>query len=132
MCLRLLEYKKNSTLFKVAKEDITCYKLLLRIPPNSLYTAYRGFPVEGEYLKAKGLPNIKRSRKGYYLEEGVIHTFAYLEDVAVESLSALHYGHKYEVYECIIPKETFYYTGLAFGVPSYGSICIKFIKRVDV
>ena len=67
-----------------------------------------------------------------FIGQGVIHTFAYLEDVAVESLSALHYGHKYEVYECIIPKETFYYTGLAFGVPSYGSICIKFIKRVDV
>jgi hypothetical protein len=118
-----------------APEDIICYKILERIE-DRLFTPYRRFPVdiESKILTSKG--EIKKefgsdlSRE--FIGQGVIHTFAYLEDVAVESLSALHYGHKYEVYECIIPKETFYYTGLAFGVPSYGSICIKFIKRVDV
>lgn len=131
MCLRLLEYKKNSILFKVAKEDITCYKLLLRIPPNSLYTAYRGFPVEGEYLKAKGLPNIKRSRKGYYLEEGVIHSFA---NLPTAHLAALLHDCNFAnsvIYECIIPKGTLYCEGLFDDYRSYGSKQIKLIKNVS-
>lgn len=129
MCLILSKYKKNSTLFEVAKEDIICYKLL-KASSNSLYTAYRGFPVEGRYLKAKGLPNIKRSGKGYYLEEGVIHSFASLGATHLAILfSSLDFTNTV-VYECVIPKGTLYCEGLFNNCKCYGSKQIKLIKCV--
>ncbi len=131
MCLILSKYKKNSTLFEVAKEDIICYKLLLNVSPNSLYTAYRRFPVEGEYLKAKDLPNIKRSGKGYYLEEGVIHSFASLGAAHLAILfSSLDFTNTV-VYECVIPKGTLYCEGLFNDCKCYGSKQIKLIKNVS-
>ena len=130
MCLILSKYKKNSTLFEVAKEDIICYKLL-KASSNSLYTAYRGFPVEGRYLKAKDLPNIKRSGKGYYLEEGVIHSFASLGAAHLAILfSSLDFTNTV-VYECVIPKGTLYCEGLFNGCKCYGSKQIKLIKCVS-
>ena len=57
----------------------------------------------------------------------------HLEDASIETLYALHYGNKYELYECIIPKGALYYAGLSSsGISSYGSTYIKFIKKVDV
>lgn len=128
MCLILSKYKKNSTLFEVAKEDIICYKLL-KASSNSLYTAYRGFPVEGRYLKAKDLPNIKCSGKGYYLEEGVIHSFASLGAAHLAILLSSFDFINIVVYECIIPKGTKYYKGRFGTLSSYGSLCIKFVEK---
>lgn len=125
----LSKYKKNSTLFEVAKEDIICYKLL-KASSNSLYTAYRGFPVEGRYLKAKDLPNIKRSGKGYYLEEGVIHSFASLGAAHLAILLSSFDFINIVVYECVIPKGTLYCEGLFNGCKCYGSKQIKLIKCV--
>lgn len=129
MCLILSKYKKNSTLFEVAKEDIICYKLL-KASSNSLYTAYRGFPVEGRYLKAKDLPNIKCSGKGYYLEEGVIHSFASLGAAHLAILLSSFDFINIVVYECVIPKGTLYCEGLFNGCKCYGSKQIKLIKCV--
>ena len=131
MCLILPKYKKNSPLFEVAKEDITCYKLLMGVPPNSLYTAYRGFPVEGEYLKAKDLPNIKRSGKCYYLEEGVIHSFASLAAAHLIILLSNFDFTDTVIYECVIPKGTLYCEGIFNDCKSYGSKQIKLIKCVS-
>ena len=129
MCLILCKYKKNSTLFEVAKEDIICYKLL-KASSNSLYTAYRGFPVEGRYLKAKDLPNIKCSGKGYYLEEGVIHSFASLGAAHLAILLSSFDFINIVVYECVIPKGTLYCEGLFNGCKCYSSKQIKLIKCV--
>lgn len=130
MCLILPNYKKNSTLFEEAKEDITCYKVLIKTPSNTLCTAYRGFPVKGEYLKAEGRPRVKHSGRDYYLEEGVIHSFVSLSTAHLAILlNRLSFAESV-VYKCIIPKGTLYCEGLFDYRRSYGSRQIKLIGCV--
>lgn len=118
-----------------ALEDVICYKNLQRVG-DKLFTPYRMFPVniESKILVSKGKikKELSLDSSREYIGQGVIHTFAHLKDAFGDALWALHCGCKYEVYECVIPKGTLYYTGLTSGIPSYGSTCIKFIKKIDV
>ena len=117
-----------------ANHDIVCY--------NVFYDKKTIYPEE--IIQGDEIVNIKddvefvpvRFLKGVFNIEGILECFPKYSDAESYLIGALMYSelesHRLKLFKCIIPKETFYYTGLAFGVPSYGSICIKFIKRVDV
>lgn len=117
-----------------ANHDIVCY--------NIFYDKKTIYPEE--IIQGDGIVNIKddvelipvRFLKGVFNIKGILECFPKYSDAESHLIGALMYSelkpYHLKLFECIIPKETFYYTGLAFGVPSYGSICIKFIKRVDV
>lgn len=120
MCLDLM--KDDSTL-KVAKEDIICYKWLLKYRDGALFSPYQ----QKQYQLNSRIRDVKRSirevkrreaygpdgdRLTHTLTQGGFHTFKNKED----ALCLL----KYDVYvggplnvlvECTIPKGSKYYEG---------------------
>lgn len=132
MCL-IIETSKPE--FKVAENDIVCYKILNHSNPFRYMTAFMGFKIPFlsmcglKKFKAKGEPNVKTTYGRIRIEGGVIHTFQMLHDALDNKYRSLE-----EVWECIIPKGSRYVEGkyiLRGTFTSYGSECIKFVKRVD-
>jgi len=112
---------------KKAKEDIVCYKFFFKrngrlISPwthfewrtNVTYTARKAKPMYPNEIK-----------------DGYFHSFT-TNEIADEM--ADHYSgirHCY-VYECVIPKGTYYYTGEHRGLSGYASKKLIIKKNVSV
>lgn len=105
---------------KKAKEDIVCYKVL-RVYNKNLFTPYTADEVPSQIYKGE-LPMVSEPLKGRrffrrifhseFIGEGYIHTFR----VKQCALNTVRYferrGIETRIFECVIPKGTYYYQGI--------------------
>ena len=152
MCLIL---KKDKP--KTAKDDVICYKVLVKRSFDTVKTPYTKTNVRSEILSGKedfcafsfnnsGMPIVmKRADNKYQIDGGVIHTYA-KEKIAINDARWLRKTVGEErviIYECRIPKGCEYYEGetpvaitvfdnlKAFnGCKSYASPRIRFVKKI--
>lgn len=120
MCLELLSEKL------VAKEDITCYKVVTK-SGNKLRTLYQKAEIQLGTFKASGTISKEKRGKRETIGEGMIHTFGRYDqalDEATGKSNAL-------IYKCIIPKGTSYYVGLFEAYLSYGSEVIEVLEECN-
>ena len=119
MCLELLSKKL------VAKEDIVCYKILIK-RGNELYTPYQEVKIKPGIFKATGTLSEDCGTRRKTVGEGVIHTFAKYDQARDEK------GRKNTlIYKCVIPKGTNYYIGLFEAFLSYGSEVINVLEECN-
>lgn len=119
MCLELLSKKL------VAKEDIVCYKMLIK-RGNELYTPYLEVKIKPGIFKATGTLSEDYGTRRKTVGEGVIHTFAKYDQARDEK------GRKNTlIYKCVIPKGTNYYIGLFEAFLSYGSEVINVLEECN-
>ena len=127
---------------KIAKKDITCYKVLRKVDNFDKHvTPYIGASVNNralkgeEYFTSHGpkLINKTETRRimyrlfpEYKISEGFIHTFKELDDAKDDAFRFVG-G---DVFECIIPKGTIYYSGSFLHEECYCSDKIQILKRV--
>lgn len=146
MCLHL-----TTTEPIIANEDIVCYKVAIPFGEkyyelnwrnkivskinkgNMFYTPYRNKVIKvGHTYKIKrnwfkrNKTQFYTDSKGFTLNEGVFHTFAYYEDARDD---AWMYNEA-SVIKAIIPKGTEYYVGKFSGTKSYGSKQIKYVEKL--
>lgn len=146
MCL----YVKNKEP-KIAKCNISCYKMVLRqqYPScNEYFSPYMYMPISKECINGdKNMePNEIMIPKNVcidetnfifgheftaYIEGGMIHTYMRKED-AIKDATAQGTAplESFEVYECMIPIGTEYYEGTDSEFCCYASKAIKFIKKI--
>ena len=108
----------------IAKEDITCYKILHRTMFPNIYrtpimrTQVIKFPCIKSILRAEGIQKVIRVPicspvDVFEVSEGFIHTYKYMESALcwIKSESALYWikSRDYVVFACTIPKGTRYY-----------------------
>lgn len=119
MCLELLSKKL------VAKEDIVCYKILIK-RGNELYTPYQEVKIKPGIFKATGTLSEDCRTRRKTVREGVIHTFAKYDQALdrKDRKSTL-------IYKCVIPKGTNYYIGLFEAFLSYGSEVINVLEECN-
>lgn len=120
MCLELLSKKL------VAKEDITCYKVVTK-SGNKLRTLYQKAEIQLGTFKASGTISKEKRGKRETIGEGMIHTFGRYDqalDEATGKSNAL-------IYKCIIPKGTSYYVGLFEAYLSYSSEVIEVLEECN-
>ena len=101
-----------NTEYKIAKEDIICYKVLYKSHyDQSLHSPYFAFKWElNKLTKAKGKPYIRtiEGQKKKKIMKGYFHTFKTIKS-AKNLKRRLYYGQF--IYKCIIPKGTKYWEG---------------------
>lgn len=119
MCLELLSKKL------VAKEDIVCYKILIK-RGNELYTPYQEVKIKPGIFKATGTLSEDCRTRRKTVREGVIHTFAKYDQALDEKG-----GKNTLIYKCVIPKGTNYYIGLFEAFLSYGSEVINVLEECN-
>lgn len=134
MCLYSISNKA-----KKSKKDIVCYKILCRIKyEENFRTPFRGTKISDEIINGKidfiadGEKNIVRdsfSFKYYVVDSGFIHTYTDLEMAFIVEANLQQYQSFYyfNVFECIIPKNTEYFE----GERDYASEKIKFVRQID-
>jgi hypothetical protein len=104
---------------KKAKENIVCYKIL-RVHCGNLFTPYTAdevpsqiykgeMPMVGEPLKSRRF--FRRIFHDDLIEEGYIHTFRVKQGAYSAAEWFAKDGTKIRIFECIIPKGTYYYQG---------------------
>ena len=101
MCLRL---KSKKTKVCIAKEDIICYKFLIRsvYDDNGVYrTPYKNFPI------TIGSEYTSELNKDEFLVDMGLHTFKNLEDTRKRASLNTYYT----ICKCLIPKGSRYYKG---------------------
>ena len=127
MCLYIAEHPKQIT----AKDDIKCYKVLAAYPTyekgkiNESKTIYESPYQNMQYYLGETIRESGRVKKGYdygyydpvpMITRGCLHTFVNL-DQAIDFTDRRwpHYSihREWVVVECIIPKGTKYYEGMA-------------------
>ena len=134
MCLITKQSKAIKT-----DRDITAYKV---IQLNGLFrsTPFMNALIEDSVIlgeqafKDKNMVHKSTYGKACRISKGVIHTYA-LAKSAIEMVEYLmrFFGGNYEIYECIIPKGTSYYSGYDESLKKgYGSKQIRFVKRLDI
>lgn len=152
MCLRIKKDDKENFLPRVAKEDIECYKVLVKLDDNKYCTPYKKYKVNiKEVFKANtgkeyhdeyknkywNMPFPENALEGdilkykplleYYLGPGMVHVFVSLGDARAAAMRI----YNSTVWKCIIKKGTRYYTGCCDNnMESYGAEEIKIEKRI--
>ena len=123
---------------KVAKENITCYKVLEEYSTDngvSFHTPFRFMDVElGKTYVDDNEVIIKKSEcngNSYgTIKSGVFHSFKEYID-AVSLLEKVGVCDPVFVVECVIPKGTEYYEGtFDDGEPCYGSKTIQYKEKI--
>ena len=140
MCLYI--DKKIHGLFnriRKAKEDIVCYKVLC-VRGENLFTPYTvdevpsqiyegELPMVGDPLKSRRF--FRRIFHSDLIEEGYIHTFR----VKQCALNATRYfercGVETRIFECVIPKGTYYYQGTERDYASESIIFKELLGRYE-
>lgn len=104
----------------IAEQDITCYKWLYRATESEHVTTFTGtfvskdvvcgdapFVAQGsvECEKRKSVDIRTQKTHNFIYSSGLIHTFAY------KNAEFIAPNHRYEQYECVIPKGTEYVVG---------------------
>lgn len=120
MCLDI----KDEIIALKAKEDIVCYKHLIRDPVIGEYsTTYRRCRVIlGDVVKS----DIVRHK--YSISEG-LHSFGTPEGVIMDGHDesySIPIGSEIAIFKCIIPKGSTYYEGTFCGHKAYASDKIKY------
>ena len=113
--------------YKIAEEDIVCYKVVFELDKKSYMTPYQQYCCKlDEHCVNKGTISIKRFSKdsNYYIYGGMFHSYQKLSDACLDMLWFNSLGKHTIVIKCIIPKGTHYIEG-NFGnmvcTPCYGS-----------
>lgn len=92
--------------YKIAKEDIVCYKILSENYYGELYSPFTLFKIKTDVvMTAEGKTEIEKFRDVKRISRGYFHTFK-VRKTAVE-----HSCGPRPVYECVIPKGTKYWEG---------------------
>ena len=122
MCL----YLKSSKV-RIAKEDIICYKFLVK-EVGSYFTPYQSSLIEvGKLIEDTESLMIEKTSKrdfNFILYGGMFHTFKDIEaarkDVRwfANNMSRVN---EYVIFKCIIPKGTEYYEGTFEAYKCYAS-----------
>lgn len=131
MCLAI---KTSKPEFRIAEEDIVCYKLI-RHNKKGYSTAYQMKKIPKiciwgwKKFKAEGDLDFWRLRDSGKIYCGVIHTFQTMDEAMDAKVLDVE-----EVWECVIPRGAKYIEGtfhtLRYAYHSYGSGCIKFVKKI--
>lgn len=114
MCLIL---EKDSPV-KLAKNDIICYKLLIK-NAGKYYTPYRDYRI---IIGQTYMSKLELFQRDTYdkIEDG-LHSYANLSDV-----SELYEASSYYIVKCCIPKGSCYYQGIFNSKDSYASDCLRY------
>ena len=123
MCLRT-----NTKNIKVAKEDLTFYKVLIVAPDGTLKTPHTTKSVELNTLfeeRDQDNFHFMEAFDCYEVSEGGIHLFVDKEDAdwEVERLNK-YFKHNLKVFEATVPKGTKYVKG-EYGCEGYKSVAVK-------
>lgn len=138
MCLKIRNNEISNKLY-IAKEDIICYKILT----EHLISPYRGYKYKfNKLVKAKlKLPSIidgiyqfkliKSVSKTYiisYIGRG-LHSYSTINQAKEQTSSWFTGIPRYEIYKCIIPKNSeFYYDNVKKEYTSNQLIVKKVVK----
>ena len=96
--------------YKIAKEDILCYKILDEDCYGELHSPFTLFKIKTDVvMAAEGKTEIEKFRGVKRISRGYFHTFK-VRKTAIER----SFGSK-SVYECVIPKGTKYWEGKCFN-----------------
>ena len=106
---------------KLAKSDITCYKILLK-KDGKLVTYFREVEVElGKTYESELFVNDYNTR----VYDG-LHSFKYFLGAVFVLIFMIHTS-KTKLVKCVIPKGSFYYEGWFSSVKSFASDRIKYL-----
>lgn len=144
MCL----YIKSCSSPKKATEDITCYKVIMKVN-NCMKTPYQGFQIDEKIIsgekpfKAEIWDGKDRSIKVKEFQKlgsrisgtigyGAIHTFKTKKDAKANAIifaDKIRY-YRMSVYKCVIPKGTLYYEGVFNSEKCFASQKIIFKENI--
>lgn len=129
---------------EIAKRDIVCYKVLVKVTNNltdetDIITPFQGKKVPKACLNGNELfysettdPYLKFDWEAKYFVagDGFIHT--YKRRRTAKKLARLNPNSETVIYRCIIPAGTEYYAGIDEGMKrkAYASKAIKFVKQI--
>ena len=142
MCLTVQTYSRIGDNYKIAKRNITCFKVLKindwgekETPvynakvPAWCFECQTPFEAKGgEWVYTDVVSEIN------HINEGFIHTFIHSTDAVnyMEQLKGLKPNERFYLYKCIVPKGTKYFEGKdGAGRKSYASRRIIFKKEVN-
>lgn len=129
MCLYKCRYLPN-----ISQHDLIVYKFLI-IKDQEFYTPYMCSKITPDSIQ---IGKIARPFKfiidllcSKTISQGFVHTFRNIEQAKKEAHSVGYCFHPYKVviYECVIPKYTFYYYG---GNEDIAARKIKYIKQIEL
>ena len=126
MCLEV------NTQYKIAKEDIVCYKILEKDYDGNLFSPYTFFRWDlNKRTKADGKPTFTTDFKGTkYIAIGYFHTFKNIVDAKKYSKLWPPLNHPI-ICECTIPKGTKYWEGLYDGYKGFASKNLIIESKLD-
>ena len=150
MCLITKQSKS-----KIASEDITCYKILLKLENEINDTVFYISPVRHftYFSNRADLDNkVFKAEKAYWIEnypgDDLKQTYIDNEPVSYELNSGFFHMYKdydsavkavknasiesYVLFECVIPKDSRYYEGFTsiYLLPSIASDKLKIVKQI--
>ena len=118
-----------NTQYKIAKEDIVCYKILEKDYNGNLFSPYTFFRWNlNKLTKAKGKPCLD-SKKTKNITAGYFHT--YKTSIAAKKDLKLWPCLNHLICECIIPKGTKYWEGLYAGHKGFASKNLIIKSKLD-
>lgn len=139
MCLKVVQPGVLKELkFKIAEDDIVCYKIAVRNNDDSYCTRYQYFHFKlGETYQNTEEIELENYNP-YYIEniefldigKGLFHAFVNEKD-ARYFLNETYQTWERTLYiiKCVIPKGTEYVEGDFGTMPNYGSRAIKFVSE---
>lgn len=108
--------------YKIAKEDILCYKVLTKDVNNSLQSPFTLFKWNAnEITSCKDRATITNFRHCKIITEGYFHTFKSIKGAHKEKTNCPWLGPSSYIYECTIPKGTKYWEGKYNGCIGFAS-----------
>lgn len=124
MCLEV------NTQYKIAKEDIVCYKILEKDYNGDLFSPFTLFRWDlNKFTKAKGRPISTIFNGPKYITIGYFHTFKSI--VAAKKQLMLCSNRNHLICKCIIPKGTKYWEGLYEGYKGFASKNLIIESKLD-
>lgn len=120
-----------NTQYKIAKEDITCYKILEKDYNGNLFSPYTFFKWNlNKLTKAKGKPYLGNSKRKH-ITAGYFHTFKTIVAAKKQLTLWLNINRNHLICKCIIPKGTKYWEGLCDGYKSFATKNLIIESKLD-
>lgn len=118
-----------NTQYKIAKEDIVCYKILEKDYNGNLFSPYTLFRWElNKLTKAEGRPYFTSFKGTKNISVGYFHTFKSI--VAAKKQLTL-WSNNHVICKCTIPKGTKYWEGLYEGYKGFASKNLIIESKLD-
>lgn len=119
-----------NTQYKIAKEDIVCYKILEKDYYGHLFSPYTLFRWElNKLTKAEGKPYFTSFKETKHIAVGYFHTFKSI--VAAKKQLKLWPNRNHLICKCTIPKGTKYWEGLYEGYKGFASKNLIIESKLD-